>query len=320
MKQHYFEEKNKETWSLIKAILSAKKKEFNKDFPALYRQLCRDLAIARERCYSSFLIQDLEDLVEKGHQHLYGKKGRSSFGVINYFGREFPALIRQEWRLVLFSHFLFYVPFFLMLVLIQFYPHIAYMVIPEGNMVQMEEIYDPASGHFDKQRSAADDIQMLGFYIFNNVGIDFKCFAGGILGGIGSIFFIFYNGLIIGAVAGHVTALGFTDTFWSFVSGHSALELTAAVFSGACGMKMGFALINPGNLTRLLALKKAAKTGVKMLYGTAFMTFTAAFIEAFWSSNTHIPNSTKYIFGVTFWVLVLLYFSFAGRGYEPEQN
>ncbi|MCM8534006.1 MAG: stage II sporulation protein M [Lentisphaeraceae bacterium] len=320
MKQHYFEEKNKDRWSQIETVLSAKKKEFNKDFPALYRQACRDLAIARERHYSAYLIQNLEDLVEKGHQHLYGRKGRGNFGIINYFSREFPALIRQEWRLVLFSHMLFYLPFFLMLVMIQFYPHISYMVIPEDSILQMEEIYDPASGHFEEQRSAADDIQMLGFYIFNNVGIDFKCFAGGILGGIGSVFFIFYNGLMIGAVAGHITALGFTDTFWPFVAGHSALELTAAVFAGACGMKMGFALIRPGNLTRLAALKKASLTGVKMLYGTAFMTFSAAFIEAFWSSNVSISDNTKYIFGATFWLLVILYFTFAGRGYEPEQN
>jgi uncharacterized membrane protein SpoIIM required for sporulation len=318
MKQHTFEEKRESRWLELEGLFNEKKNRYDKHFPSLYRSVCRDLAISRSRHYSATLVQRLEDLVEKGHQHFYGRKGRQTFNLIRYFTYEFPALIRKEWRLVLLSHGIFYIPFFLMLVIIQFYPHIAYMVIPEGSIIQMEEIYNPASGHFDEQRSAADDVQMLGHYIYNNIGIDFKCFAGGLLAGIGSIFFIFYNGLIIGAVGGHITALGFSDTFWPFVAGHSALELTAAVFSGACGMKMGFALIGPGRLSRLAALKKASRSAVKMLYGTAFMTFVAAFIEAFWSSNVSIPDNIKYIFGATFWVLVLLYFLFAGRGYEPE--
>jgi len=54
-------------------------------------------------------------------------------------------------------------------------------------------------------------------------------------------------------VAGHLTQKGYTDTFWPFVSGHSALELTAATIAGAAGLMLGRAVINPQNHTRLLA-------------------------------------------------------------------
>lgn len=321
MKQNSFEKSQKKIWVKISKILdrASKKQIYKEEFPELYRKLCRDLAVARARNYSATLINKLEDLVQKGHEHLYGRKGRQRFRIINYFAREFPALIRKEWKLVMLSHVFFYGPLLLLLVLIQFYPHITYMVLPETTVSQMEMMYDPASDHFKEQREAGDDIMMLGHYIRNNVGIDFQCFAGGILAGVGSIFFMVFNGIMIGAVAGHLTQIGYSETFWSFVCGHSALELTAAVFAGACGMKMGFALINPGQYTRFESLKRSAAVGMKILYGTAFMTFSAAFVEAFWSSSASIPNSTKYVFGITFWIVLLVYFLFAGRGYEPEQ-
>ena len=319
MKQSVFENKNKQIWALLDVLLSdPKSKNTDSEFPKMYRSLCRHLAVARSRNYSSSLVQHLESLVQKGHEHFYGKQGGAGFRVVNYFARDFPALIRREWKLVLFSHGLFYIPFFLLLVLIQFYPHISYMVLPEGTIMDMEESYKPANHHFDEQRDASSDVYMLGHYIRNNVGIDFQCFAGGIFAGVGSIFYIFYNGLMIGAVAGHITQAGFGETFWPFVCGHSALELTAAVFAGACGMKMGFALIRPGRHTRMHALKMASGTAIRMLYGTAFMTFLAAFIEAFWSSSALIPVNVKYAFAACFWTALIAYFLFAGRGYEPE--
>lgn len=320
MKQNNFEKESRKSWKDIEKILdrSSKKTVHNKSFPALYRKVCRDLAIARSRNYSATLISQLEDLVQRGHEHLYGRKGRQRFSILNYFGREFPALIRKEWRLVLLSHFFFYGPLLLLIVIIQFYPHIAYMILPENMISQMEMMYDPSSNFIQDRRTASGDVYMLGYYIRNNVGIDFQCFAGGIFAGVGSIFFMLYNGLFIGAVAGHLTQIGYSETFWSFVCGHAALELTAAVFAGASGMKMGFALINPGQLTRFESLKKSAGVAMKILYGTAFMTFLAAFVEAFWSSSPHISNSVKYTFSICFWIALAVYFLFAGRGYEPE--
>ena len=319
MKQSAFEENHQPTWNSLSELLDDPKSiKTDSEFPKMYRALCRHLAVARSRHYSNSLVQHLESLVQKGHQHFYRSQGNVKFRMINYFAREFPALIRKEWRLVAFSHVLFYLPFFLLLILIQYHPHVSYMVLSDDIIIGMEESYNPANKHFEEQREASSDVMMLGYYIRNNVGIDFQCFAGGIFAGVGSIFYMFYNGLIIGAVAGHVTQLGYGSTFWPFVCGHSALELTAAVFAGACGMKMGFALIRPGRHSRMHALKKASGTAIRMLYGTAFMTFCAAFIEAFWSSSAAIPVNVKYTFAACFWTALIAYFLFAGRGYEPE--
>ena len=88
---------------------------------------------------------------------------------------------------------------------------------------------------------------MFGHYIRNNIGVSFQCFAGGLFAGIGSLFFLAYNGAFGGALAGYLTARGLSSTFYSFVATHSSFELTAIVISGAAGLRIGQALLSPGD-------------------------------------------------------------------------
>ena len=321
MKQRVFEEKYRGDWKLLEALFQGKIKKDSdllENFPTMYRRLCRQLAIARGRNYSPILIQYLEELVASGHQRFYGRRGGAEMRIIRYFQRDFPRAVRKEWKLILFSHLLFYVPLIGIALLTQIYPDLPHMLLPADMIMGMEESYDPANGNFEKERDASADFMMWGYYIMNNVGIDFRCFAGGLFAGIGSIFFMIYNGVVIGSVAGHLTQVGFGSTFWPFVSGHSAPELTAACFSGACGMKLGFSFIMPGAKTRLQSLKDSAADAMTLLWGTAFMTFLAAFIEAFWSSSSLVPVEVKYWAGASLWLGMICYFTFMGhrRGSE----
>jgi uncharacterized membrane protein SpoIIM required for sporulation len=161
---------------------------------------------------------------------------------------------------------------------------------------------------------------MLGVYIRNNVHIDFQCFAGGIVFGLGSIFFLLYNGLFLGAVAGHLTRLGYGEAFWSFVAGHSSFELLGAILAGAAGLRIGYALVSPGPYSRGTALRAAARVAVRLLYGAAAMTACAAVVEAFWSPQRALPAELKYGVGIALWVLWLLYFALAGAGADTRED
>ena len=146
-----------------------------------------------------------------------------------------------------------------------------------------------------------------------NISRVFGPFAGGLLMGLGTLFYLVYNGLVIGATAGHLTALGYIETFWGFVSGHSAPELTAIMLSGAAGLMLGWALIAPGNRSRVRALQDAGAIAVKVIYGAALLFFLAAFVEAFWSSMSWIEPVIKYTVGIIFWIMLWAYLLFAGR-------
>lgn len=107
--------------------------------------------------------------------------------------------------------------------------------------------------------------------------------------------------------------MGYTDTFWPFVIGHGAFELTAIVLAGAAGLKLGAALIAPGPVTRATALRQAAAVSVKLIGGVIVFLVLAAFIEAYWSSSTSIASSVKYTVGAALWLLVLFYLFASGR-------
>ena len=287
------------------------------DFPAEYRRLCHHLALAQSRMYSPLLIERLNQLVIRGHHQLYATRMYFWHKIADYFLRGFPQLVRSEWKAVALASLLFFGSFFAMLIAIQIEPELVYSVMPGQQVAMMEAMYDPElHSRLGREREADSDMLMFGHYIRNNTSIGFQSFAGGLLYGLGSLFFLLYNGVVIGAVAGHLTYIGYNATFWGFISGHSAFELTAIALSGAAGFKLAEALIMPGRKSRRLALLDNSKVAIRIIYGAATLFLMAAFVEAFWSSLAVIPVVVKYAVGLGLWVLLLAYFYYAGRDYK----
>ncbi|MEO5670669.1 MAG: stage II sporulation protein M, partial [Ramlibacter sp.] len=157
------------------------------------------------------------------------------------------------------------------------------------------------------------DWQMFGFYIMHNIGLGFQCFAGGIFAGLGSAFFLVFNGLFLGVVGGYLVASGYADNFLSFVVTHSAFELTAIVLAGAAGLRLGHSWLAPGRLTRGESIKLAAREAVVVVYGVIGLLLVAAAVEAFWSSARWVSPMVKYGVGAGCWAAVLAYLAWQGR-------
>jgi uncharacterized membrane protein SpoIIM required for sporulation len=283
------------------------------ELPARYRELCHHLALARDRQYSTALVERLDRLVLAGHQMLYGAR-ETSGGVLRFLLGGFPRLVRRERRYVYASALLFFGPLFACLIAIQFYPDFAQVVVSPNVLAEAQQMYAPGNARLGVQRAAGDDFMMFAFYVGNNVKIGFQCFAGGILFCVGAVFFMVFNGLMIGTVAGHLTHVGYIETFWGFVAGHGAFELTGIVLSGAAGLMLGMALIAPGRRTRFDAVKSRLPEIMGMVYGAALLIFLAAPIEAFWSASRVPPVQVKYAVGILLWLVTLAYLILAGRG------
>jgi uncharacterized membrane protein SpoIIM required for sporulation len=312
MKQAPFEAAHAREWSEFEAFLENKPAFDPAEMPARFRRLCQSLALAAERRYSADLVDRLNRLALRGHHALYVNRRRESQQVLGFIVAGFPRLVRQEWRLVVAAALLFFGPMLGLIAVLQQFPDFAHYLLTPEQIASFHQMYDPSNKRLG-MRESDTNVLMFGFYIWNNVRIGFQTFAGGMLAGVGSAWFLGANGVIIGAVAGYLTQAGFGETFWSFVAGHSALELVAIVLSGAAGFKLGLAVIAPGNLTRKAALIAAAKPAVRIMYGAAVMFFAAAFVEAFWSPVTEVPYNVKIGAGITAWVVMLAYFLFAGR-------
>ena len=312
MKQTPFEAAHAQEWKAFEEFLD-KGKSFNaEEMPERYRRLCQSLALAADRQYSPALVDRLNRLALRGHHALYENRRRQTQRVVEFVLAGFPALVRQEWRLVLIATLLFFGPLLGLMAVLQIFPEFVHYLLRPEQIASFHEMYDPAARRLG-MREADTSLVMFGFYIWNNVRIGFQTFAGGLAFGVGSIWFLAANGVILGAVAGYLTEIGYNETFWSFVAGHSSFELIAIVFSGAAGLRLGIAVIAPGNLSRKAALVAAAKPAVRMMYGAAIMFMIAAFVEAFWSPLTEVPFRIKIAVGITAWLVLLVYFAFAGR-------
>jgi uncharacterized membrane protein SpoIIM required for sporulation len=316
MKQQLFEEQHRQTWQLIEELLKKPGQGDNSRLLAEhYLLMCQHLALAKQRLYDNALVERLNKLVMLLYRELYRYRSESRLNIYSFLVRGFPLAIYRHRKFIAVALLMFMLPALIAGTWIYFDEDAVYSVLDSAQVRQVEQMYDPATRKLGREREAETDIYMFGFYIKNNISIAFRCFAGGLLLGIGSLLVLFFNGLFIGSVAGHLTRLDYIDTFYPFVVGHGAFELTAIVFSGAAGLRLGYALLNPGQLSRLNALRLAGREVIPMLYGIVLMLIIAAFIEAFWSSNAALPLVVKYSVGAVFWTLVLWY-SFSGRRYE----
>lgn len=326
MNQEAFEARYREHWDAFDAWLASRNRPAraaqpvppgpallpDDEVPRRYRALCQHLALARDRGYSSGLVDRLQRLVMRGHQYLYGARPEAGPKILRFFVGGFPRAVRAASGPVMLSAALFFGPLIGLAVALQAWPDFIYTLLPADQVSAYQEMYDPAS-RTPGRRGADADTQMLGFYVWNNVRIGFQTFAGGVLFGTGAIFFLVFNGVAIGAVAGHLLQIGYGTPFLSFVSGHSALELIAIVLMGAAGLRLGGALVSPGRRSRADALRASARAAVPVVAGAATMLVFAAFVEAFWSPLTAVPPPIKYAVGIGFWAIVVAYFALAGR-------
>jgi uncharacterized membrane protein SpoIIM required for sporulation len=274
---------------------------------ALYRALSTDLVRARTAGYSGETIAYLDALAARAHNALYGAPPYRFRAVLDLVLRDFPRTLRRRASFFGFAAFLFVVPAVVGFVGARASGAFAAEVLPESMIEEMEEAYSKPA-----VRSGADNVRMAGFYVNNNVGIAFRCFATGAIFGLGSVFFLVYNGLLMGTVAGMLARTGQGMNLLTFCCGHSSFELTAIVISGTAGLRMGYALVSTGGRTRWGSLRRCADELVQLVSGAALMLFVAAVIEGFWSPSA-APAPVKWIVAVVFAVLVTAYLLLAGR-------
>ena len=321
MKQAIFEQAHASDWDALEKMLTAlesgKRSEARQQLPRFaehYRRLVRQHALAVDRQYSMGLINRLQSLLQRSHDQLYRRRDRMLRHIVRFVAFGFPSAVREHARFFWIATLLFYMPAVMMGVWSFHDSEAIHSVMSPESVSRLEFMYDPGNTLVgrDADRQASTDFEMLGFYVWNNTSIGFRAFASGMLFGAGTVFITSYNGVVIGSAAGHLSGLGYTETFWPFVSGHAAFELTAIGVSAGAGLMLGAALLMPGRRTRVDALRHAAGQAVPLITGAAMMFFAAALVEAFWSPSD-MPATTKYIVGVGLWIFVILYFTLSGR-------
>ncbi|QDU81914.1 hypothetical protein Pla110_36650 [Polystyrenella longa] len=285
-------------------------------FSTLYRELCNDLSMVRSRKLGEDLEAYLNALVSQGH-NLFYQSPPVNFGEFwNFVFIDYPRTFRANWKYFLLASLLFFGPFLVSWIVIQINPDLAERVISSEQLEDMSYMYSEESVEERKDVSAMEFGEqrtgMFGFYIFNNVGIALRTFAGGVLFGVITVYTLLSNGIVLGTVSGFLLSEGHGDRFLSFIISHGSFELTAIAVAGGAGLILGHAMIHPGQQTRLQSLKSRGVDALKIALGAAVMLIVAAFLEAFWSP-ANIPNLFKYVLGSALWAVVIIYLLLSGR-------
>ncbi len=326
MNQSQFEQAYQDQWDeygQMLELLESEKKECSLEnvalhsFPASYRRLCNHYGLAKSRHYSPALVDRLHDLVLKGHRQLYSRETTLLWQGIRFVTRDFPQTVRATSSMFCLAFLLFFGPAIGIGIATFHDPVLIYSIMDERQVSVMESMYDPKNRKIGRsaKRDGETDFAMFGYYIMNNISIGFRTFTGGLFFGTGAVFFLVYNGLLIGGVAGHLSHPPFVTQFWPFVSGHGAFELIAIVICGSAGLLFGKSLIMPGSLSRRDSLRTHAPIALRLVMGAAFMLLCAAFIEAFWSPLGIEPTIKYWVAGAN-WLVVILYLSFCGRAHQ----
>lgn len=279
----------------------------------LYRHACEHLALARARAYPTHITDRLDQLTADAHQVIYQRREFGVGRLRRMFAVEFPRAVREHALYVWIATAVFVLPTIILGVLVYHQPDLILSVVDAETAASFEQMYSDSADSIGRTRDANSDWMMFGFYIRNNIGVAFQCFASGLFAGVGSLFFLAFNGAYGGAIGGYLTERGLSSTFYSFIATHAAFELTAIALSGAAGLRIGHAMLAPGRRTRTQALVVAARESIVIVYGVTAMLLIAAGVEAFWSSARWVPNVVKYAVAAVCWIAVLSYLTLQGR-------
>lgn len=279
----------------------------------LYRTACEHLALAQARGYPLALTQRLEQLTYRAHRLIYRRQDLGGTALRQLLLVDIPQSVRAQRHYLALAALLFVLPALAVGWATWRDSTFALHVLDVRSLDKLRSMYEDGDHALGRARTAGDDWTMFGYYIRNNISIGFQCFAGGLFAGLGSAWFLVYNGLFMGAAAGYVSQLGLASNFFSFVVTHSAFELTAICLSGAAGLRIGHAVIAPGRRGRLDALRRATSEAVVLVYAVFAMLLLAAALEAFWSSARWIAPAMKFAAGAAAWALVGAYLTWQGR-------
>jgi uncharacterized membrane protein SpoIIM required for sporulation len=278
----------------------------------LYRRACSDLNLARSYTANPELIGRLNQLTGRAYRFVYqaGHETPVLASFVRLITREIPAAFRRERLAILIaaSAFLIGVIFGAAAVLAD-RDNAARLVPREFFTESPRERVDRIERN-DERIDSAEKAVLFGASLYtHNIEVSFLAFSLGALTYIGALWLLFYNGVILGAIATMYVLDGVTTFFVAWVGPHGALELPSIIFGAAAGLLAGRALLMPGDLTRAASLRRVLPSVWRMMIGTALTLVFAGLIEGGFSqfSGKTIPYALKISVAVLLFSALMTY-------------
>lgn len=155
----------------------------------------------------------------------------------------------------------------------------------------------------------------------HNTRVSIFTMAMGMTWGVGTIISLFYNGVILGAVAVDYVHAGQTKFLLGWLLPHGVVEIPSILIAGQAGLLLAGALIGRGKRDTLrIRLRRISPDLTTLIFGVGVLLVWAGFIEAFLSQYHEpiIPYNVKIAFGCVELILLTFYLSRSGRKNEAK--
>lgn len=307
-------EKRKPHWSKLESLLNQSARDGLKslsrsdlqELSLLYRQTAADLAAIREDRGSVHFARYVNQLLVRAHNTIYSGHRASPLAALSFFWDTYPAIFRHLWKHCLLAVLVFAIAGIVGAALTYQNPDFKVKLLGP-QMVETIDRHEMWTHSIVGIKPLASSAIMT-----NNMSVGFTTFALGITAGLGTLYMMAFNGLLIGVIGMACFLSGMSLQLWSFVAPHGVLELPAIFIAGGAGFRIAQGLLFPGVLPRRDSLTKAGLEAVQLILGTIPILIIAGLIEAF-VSPTALPIPLKVSMAAALFVLLNIYLFGAGR-------
>src|SRR5450432_1209064 len=305
-------EKRKPHWSKLESLLNQSAKAGLKslsrsdlqELSLLYRQTAADLAAIREDPGSVHVARYINQLLVRAHNTIYSGHKASPKVILSFFWETYPAAFRRSAKHCLLATVIFAVAGLVGAVLTYQNPDFKVKLLGP-QMVETIDRHEMWTHSIVGIKPLASSAIMT-----NNMSVGFTTFALGITAGLGTIYMMAFNGLLIGVIGTACHLSGMSLQLWSFVAPHGVLELPAIFIAGGAGLKIAYSLLFPGFLPRRESIARAGSEAVKLLLGCVPILVIAGTIEAF-VSPTEMAVKFKFGLAGALFTLLIIYLFWA---------
>ena len=292
MREGLFIKKNIDKWRKYQYEATTDPDEMAQQFT----ELVNDLGYSKTFYPHSKVTQYLNDLASRIYLNIYKNKREETSRIGRFFKTELPLTIRKHHREILYA-FLIFIGFAVMAAFSAAHDETFIRGVLGDGYVEMTEDNISKGDPFGvyKQSNSAS---MFAYIALNNIYISFQVFVWGLFLGLGSVYELFINGVMVGSFQYYFFAkdLGWPSVLVIWI--HGTLEISAIILSGAAGLIVGNSILFPGSHKRLHSLMQGAKDGLKIMIVLVPILLVAAFLEGF---------VTRYSYGsMPRWVSILI--------------
>jgi uncharacterized membrane protein SpoIIM required for sporulation len=304
---------------LLKLLDTASLGRLNKDevreLGRIYRRTASDLAIARAESRDPRLVNYLNSLVIRAHGRIYRADAQGGKKIRLFFTRELPQTFRRTWRYTLLAFLVFTTFGVLSYVATHYDPEFSELV---GVNPAFRETFIETKTPWWEDLNESNQ-EGASFIMTNNILVTIYTFAFGALCGIGTLFYLAFNGANIASVLALTYRAGFGNDLVTFMAAHGVVELSCIFIAGGAGLLIGSAILMPGDLTRADALRTRGMEAVRLMIGVALLLVVAGIIEGF-VSPAPIDPRIKYSVAAITGVALYAYLLFVGHDRQEQEQ